>query len=126
MKVTAKQFANILIDQMQSTPDMKNVADAFIGLLSERHELKRVDDVIRAIDLVWKERFGAATITIETASTLNASTHTALSKIAVGAELREVINKTLIAGARLRIDDRIIDGSILGKLNQLKIHLQSF
>lgn len=121
MRYSAKQLATVLIDQIdQEKIDVEKAADGLIGLLSERHELKRLHDVIRAIDQIWKERYGAATITIETAHVPTASLRKQLAQIAKGAEIKEIVEAELIGGARVRIDDRVIDGSIAGYLNQIR------
>ncbi len=121
MRYSAKQLASVLIDEIdQKKVDVKKVADGLIRLLSDRHELKRVDDVIRAIDQIWRERYGAATITIETSHPISATLRKQLSGIAKGAEVREQVDEELIGGVRIRIDDRVIDGSVAGQMESLK------
>lgn len=125
MKYSAKQLATALIDEMEKKgADVKQVTREFVHLLAERNELKRMGDVVRAIDLIWKKRHGAATITVETAHPMNDALRKQLEKIAPGAEVREVINEALIGGARVRIDDRMIDSTISGHLERLKTHLK--
>ncbi len=126
MKFTAKQLAITLIDLVETKNiDIQKAADGFIHWLNERHELKRIDEVIRAVDMIWTERHGAATLTIETAHPLSANLRKQLTQLAKGAELREAIDPELIGGARLRIDDRVIDGSIAGTIQSLKLTLLS-
>lgn len=121
MKYSAKQFATALIDVIeQEKMDVDRATDDLISLLNERYELKRLDDIIRAVDLIWKQRYGAATITIETAHPLTVTLRKRLSQIGKGAELREEVHEELIGGARVRIDDRMIDGSIAGYLQQVR------
>lgn len=124
MKYSTKQLASILIDLIDEKKiDTEKAAESLIRFLADRHELKRFDDVVRAIDVVWKEKYGAATVTIETAHPLTATLKKQLEKVAAGADIKESVNKELIGGARVRIDDRVIDGSIAGMLNQLKVSL---
>jgi F-type H+-transporting ATPase subunit delta len=120
MKYSAKQLAFVFLDEIDHKKvTVEKAADGLIHLLIECHELKRLDDVILAIDQIWKERYGVATITIETAHPLTAALRKQVSGIAKGAELREEVDEELIGGARIRIDDRLIDGSIAGHIAQL-------
>lgn len=121
MKYSSKQLASILIDLIDEKKiGVEKVAEGIVNLLADRHELKRIDDVIRAIDVVWQEKYGAATVTIETAHPLTAMLKKQLEKVASGAEIKESVNEELIGGARVRVDDRVIDGSIAGHLNQIR------
>ncbi len=120
MKYTDKQLASVLIDLIESSIESpEKVTDEFVSWLSERSELKRIRNIIRAVDSIWTETYGAATITVESSHNLPEGIKEGLEKVAKGAEIRESINEELIGGAKIRIDDRIIDGSIKGKLEQL-------
>ena len=71
------------------------------------------------MDAVWAKKFGAATIHVSTAYPLEKDVKTKLEKIAQGAEIQETVDKELIGGAKLRVDEKIIDGSVKGHLDQL-------
>ncbi len=122
MKVTNKQFAKAfvtVVDELEGK-DLNDASTAFIFHAFSRGELKRFRNILREIENIWKQKSGVATIIIETAHPLEASVRQALEKSAAGAEIREVVDPSLIGGIRLRIDDRIIDGSLSGSLKQLK------
>lgn len=121
MKVSPKQLARLFVESVEdaSSKHLDEAATELISWLHARGELKKLRDVIRAIDQIWKEKYGIATLTIETAHPLTKTMSDTLTKLANGAEVREVIDPSLIGGARLRIDERIIDGSLKGALNQL-------
>lgn len=122
MKRTNKELARWFIQSVQDVDTQKqnNVADVLIEWLAERGELGRLREIIKAIDLVWKEMYGASTITVVSAHPLTKSLHTALEKRTSGAEIKEVVDPTLIGGAIIRMDESVIDGSLLSALNQLK------
>ncbi len=121
MRYTSKQLAVVLVDATeQKGADVNEVTKGFVRFLSERNELKRIGDVLRSLDIVWKERHGAAAITIETPHPITETVRKQLMKIAEGADVQEVVRPELIGGARLRIDDRMIDGTVSGALTQLK------
>lgn len=125
MKVSHKQLARAFVDSAgpASASELSELASTLIKWLHARGELKRLKDVIRSIDQIWKEQYGVATLTIETAHPLTKSLKDELIRLASGAEFREVTDPSLIGGAKLRLDERIIDGSLKGALEQLTVTL---
>ena len=126
MKGSEKILANAFVETAESLDGngLKQAATDLIELLASRKELHRVHALIDAIESVWAERYGASTITIETAYPLTEAIRKQLSEIAKGAEIKESVDRKIIGGARLRVDETIIDGSIQGHLNQLGRTLQ--
>ncbi len=121
MKITNKQLASQFLAAVESAEknDLKQASDILISWLSARGELKRLREIMRSIDKIWKEKNGIATIMIETAYPLSASLKSALEKKSAGAEIRERVDASLIGGARISIDEHQIDGSLKGALQQL-------
>lgn len=119
MRYSSKQLAIALVDTAQEHSPAA-AADALIALLAKEGELRKVRAVAEALDQVWKERYGAATVTIQTAHPLTAALRKRLETVASGAELRETVDPSLIGGARVRVDDRVVDGTIAGYLEQLR------
>lgn len=121
--MTDKQLATILVALADKHDSITDVVESFLSYLREQQLLHRAKGVMRALEIVWKETYGAATITIDTAHALTEEMRTQLNTVARGADIRERVQPELIGGARIRIDDRILDGSIAGKLNSLKTTL---
>jgi|SRR3989338_6981073 len=122
MRLSSTQLAEMVVELLESK-DGKSVEDgsrAFLEWLDERHEMHRLPDIFRAIDEVWKKRFGAANIWVASAHTLTREARKAVENAASGATVRDTVEPNLIGGARIRIDDRIIDGSLRGALTQLQ------
>ncbi len=125
MKFTDKQLAKVLFDTIDkgNGKDVSAITDEFVRLLAKRAELHRISGVIQSFEKIWKDKFGAATITVESAHPLSASLKKQVEEIAPGAEVREIVNENLIGGAKIRLDDRAVDGSVSGHLNQIKLAL---
>ncbi len=123
MRYTNKQLVDVLIDAVRDGQDVEKLTDALVQLLASQGELHRVRDLGQTMEQIWKQRFGVATITIDTPYALPAVLTKKLQALAEGAELKEHIDPTLIGGARIRTDDRIIDGSLSGALQNLKTTL---
>lgn len=123
MKFSAKQFAIALIETAEQNNDPSATAKSLVALLAQRGELNKAREIINAVEQVWKEKYGAATVTIHSAYGLSDAFKNRLSELAPGAELREYIESSLIGGARVRVDDRVVDGTVAGHLEQLRYHL---
>jgi len=91
-----------------------------VSFLGSEGMLNMWRDIERAIHTAWKEKYGASSIKILSAHTLNDETRKMINSIAPGADLKERVDEQLIGGAVIRIDDTRIDGSVVGKLQNLK------
>jgi|SaaInlStandDraft_6_1057023.scaffolds.fasta_scaffold11641_3 F-type H+-transporting ATPase subunit delta len=122
MKHSERQLAEALVESLssESVDDAQKAAKELVSMLADRNEIHRLSGVIRSIEQAWAKKFGAATLTIATAYPLKGDVRAQLEKLAKGAEIKEVVDPSLIGGAKLRIDERIIDGSIKGHLDQLE------
>ncbi len=127
MKNNDKQLAEAFVSAVEgkSEKDVAQAAADLVTLLAQRNETHRMRGVVDAIDAVWSERYGAATITVEIAHPLSSTVKKKLETVAQGAEIRETVDPSIIGGAKLRIDERIIDGSVKGHLEQLEKALQT-
>ncbi len=103
-----------------SVKELEGASKELVSQLARRGETHRIRGVLDALDGVWAKRYGAATITVETRHPLTKAMKTKLESVAQGAEIREKISPEVIGGARLRIDEKIIDGTIQGHLQQLE------
>ena len=126
MKATDKQLAEVFVNttEEKDVEEVKIVANEFVKWLGEKKLHHRLRDIITMIDQVWVDKHGAANITVNSAHTLDSEAKQKLETVAKGASVKEVVDKKLIGGARVRIDERILDGSIKGKLNRLKTALE--
>ncbi len=127
MKGSEKKLAQVFVESVEGKKDAEiaQAAKDLVVLLSERKELHRLSGVIDAIEQVWAQKYGAATISVATAFPLSDVLRKKLQSIAEGAEIKEIVDPEIIGGARLRIDESIIDGSIKAHLEQLESKLQS-
>ncbi|MFA4845688.1 MAG: F0F1 ATP synthase subunit delta [Patescibacteria group bacterium] len=127
MKKSEKQLAYALVEALDGADEktVKATAQDLVAELGARRETHRIRGLISALDHAWAVRYGAGTITITTAYALSTALRHKLEKIAQGAEIQEVVQADLIGGARLRVDEKIIEGSIKGHLQQLSRAFQN-
>lgn len=121
-KINAKKFAQVLVNAVEgkTKSETEKIVSEFIGYLSQNRLMSWWREIYRSIDGVWKTKYGVANVTISSAHPLSEKSRKALEKMAVGVDIVASVNSELIGGAIIRIDDRIIDGSVLGQLNNLK------
>lgn len=127
MKRSEKQFVRELVERLDGSSDVKvrEVAREIVAFLASRRELHRVRGILEAIDGAWAERYGASTIKIDSAYPLNESLRKKIIALSPGAELRERVDEGLIGGARLQIDERVLDATIGAQLKRLQTTLCS-
>lgn len=112
---SAKQYAEILHELLEQTKEdnLDEVIKVFANLLKKNNDLKFADKIIENF-LSYKEK----EIYIESAFPLSDNAKKEFKKFG---EIKEKINKSLIGGIKIRIDDTLIDGSVNGKLENLKM-----
>ena len=125
MKQKSLNYARALVDVVEKKEDVKELGGSFIQFLQKENDLDLIYEIIEALDIVWKQRFGVSHVEVATAYPLEQKLKKELVALAKGASINEIVDKELIGGARLRIDERIIDGTISQQLNQLKTTLTS-
>ncbi len=127
MKKSEKQLAHAFVSALEGATKLQveNAAAELITMLASRNEVHKVKGVTEAIEGVWRQMYGASTVKIETAHPLTAALRKKLEALAPGAELKEKVRPEIIGGAKLRIDETIIDGSIEGHLAHLNQALRN-
>ncbi len=98
---------------------------AFIKLLLEHRLLELLPEIVIIFSQLRQEAFGILKALVETARPLSDISKQKLHSALTGATRRQVIideqvKPDLIGGVRIHIGDKIIDGSIAGKLQQIK------
>jgi len=98
---------------------------AFLNLLVEQRQMRILEVISQAFLVLRHERFGILRATVETAHPLSAESRAQLKEALVVATGRDVFITEkpcpeLIGGVRVQVGDRIIDGSIAGRLKQIR------
>lgn len=122
MKAVPRQFAEALVDALtDATPvQVEKATSALIHHLAAHGKLRLLPRIVRALDVVWRNRFGAARIRVASAHPVSAALRERLERLAPGADLETSVDASLIGGAIVRVDDRQLDASIAGSLARLE------
>ena len=97
----------------------------FLVVLNRKGRLGHLASIHRAYDLLLQERFGRVEVDVFTAtpvaegqiSTIKDLVHKALGKEPV---MHRYVEPEMLGGIKLRIGDRLIDGSVAGRLQRMK------
>jgi F-type H+-transporting ATPase subunit delta len=101
-----------------------------VRLLASRHKLRALPDVARALGALADQKAGVLRAKVTTATRMPETFFERLkSELETLTSRRIVIERfedpTLIAGVVTRIGDNTIDGSVRGRLNEIRRSLQS-
>lgn len=109
----------------KSAKEVEKIMEETVRYLASKGLLNRWRDLERELHEAWKEKYGVSKITIASAHPLTAKILDKIETAANGAEIQQVVDERLMGGALVRMDDRRIDGTVLGALSRLKQALLS-
>jgi F-type H+-transporting ATPase subunit delta len=102
----------------------------FLNLVTRNKREDSIPDMCRHYLLLYKEEKGIMQASIRTASHIPESTRKEIIEMVKKAfkaeiELEEEVNKDIIGGFVLRVENQQLDASVKGKLNRIKKELQA-
>lgn len=127
MKKSLRGVARVIVTESEgkTTKQIEVLMREVVSYLSSKGLLGRWRDLEREINEVWREKYGASKLTIATAHPLTTKAFETIEGLANGAEIQQVVDERLMGGALVRLDERRIDGTVLGALTRLKNALLS-
>lgn len=127
MKKSMRGIARTIVSEAEgkTAKQVETLMQEAISYLASKGLLGRWRDLEREINEAWREKYGASKITIASAHPLTAKAMAKIEDLANGAEIQQVIDERLMGGALVRMDERRIDGTVLGALTRLKNALLS-
>ena len=122
MKKSLKPLARSIVEQLGELKpaEIEKEMIKIVALLKEQSLLSRWRELEKEIHQAWRNKFGASKVTVLSAHELSKGARKQLEDSVKGAELIERVDERLMGGAVIRIDDRRLDGSIIGALQRLK------
>lgn len=127
MKQSAKNLASAVMAVAEDKGN-KEAAKQFFNWLKRKNYLKQLPAIFVALDQVLADQ-GKIVAKVITRYPLSVSNKSEI-KIKIGkiaktdqVEIKEIIDERVIAGVKIIIGDKIIDGTIKSRLNSLKQQL---
>ncbi len=127
MKITAKQYAIGLYESTKNVDELElqNRIKNFMNILKKNNNLSLVNKIIENYYQYYREKKKISKIEITSNERLKPEAiNKIVQKFSKQTEIEEKIDRSLIGGIIIKIDDNIlIDGSIKRKLEDLKKNL---
>jgi len=128
MKVTIKQYAQGLYEVVSKAEDgdFKVVLKNFVKILAMRNELRKIDKIMEEFGNLWNKERGIVEGELVSARKLSAEVVMLLHEQVVillkakEAKLEQSVDKDILGGFVVRLDDAVIDGSLKTQLVNLK------
>ncbi|PIZ96262.1 MAG: ATP synthase F1 subunit delta [Candidatus Magasanikbacteria bacterium CG_4_10_14_0_2_um_filter_33_14] len=123
MKISNKQFAEALYELTVglSTSDLDIVLKNFVDLLAKKHKIKQTKNIIAEFETILKKKQGIVELEITSARELDKGIVEKIKQaFSKKAESVEKIDKNLIGGIKVKIEDKILDASVKTQLSNLK------
>jgi F-type H+-transporting ATPase subunit delta len=128
MRVTAKQYAQILFNLTdgKSKPEIEKSLVGFARYLHKERKMKLAGKIIESFGKIYNEENGIVEAEIATVEKISTDTEKKIKdylekKYRVEKVfLKNAVNKKIKGGFVLKVGDEIIDGSVNGKLKELK------
>lgn len=132
MRITPKQFALSLYEAVEkkSPAQVKATIKKFVELLAERNSLVKAGEIIKEFEKIWYEENGIVEAEITSANGLSKEMIKHLKnyiKNLSGAKeviASEKVDQSLLGGVVIRFSDKVIDGSMKERLNDLRSSLK--
>lgn len=116
-----------MVDELTKNYQLKYL-NSFLKLLTKKHRIFIYDKIAKDFIEIANEKLGILEGIIYSVNPLSKNEIDKVKvvvskKINQEVELKNLIDESLIGGAKVVVHDRIFDGSISGKLNALKTNL---
>jgi F-type H+-transporting ATPase subunit delta len=131
MNIPTKQYAKTLykIIDGKSKNEAEKIIEDFVAAMSENNDLGKIKKIIEEFNKTWNREKGIVEAEILSAKELDKDIVKLLNSYIVklsGANevvLSERVDKGLLGGVVIRYGDKVLDGSLKTKINDLKNNL---
>lgn len=130
MKYTAKQYAEALMDSLQTVnpKEQDKILDNFVEVLAKSGDVKLFGEISSEFHKLELKAKGITQANVATAHPLSSESEKKLVKelnefIKGRVEIKKRIDEKLIGGVVIQIEDTLIDASIKRSLENLKNNL---
>lgn len=128
MKITPKQYAEVLYQVVIGKEDsrIKSALNSFTRIIIENNDLKKVNKIIEQFSKLWNKKKGIVEAEVFSVCELDKSIVLSLKDYITklsGAEeavVKQIVDKKLLGGAVIKYKDKVLDGSLKTKLEELR------
>ena len=123
MKISAKDYANALLELSEKNPkNISEVAKNFHLYLLRKRKIKILPLILEKLDEIEKEKMQIFEIEVETSSPLTPNQKKKIMKFYDKHKviIQEKINPKLLGGIVVKVNNTVLDGSLQSNLERLK------
>jgi F-type H+-transporting ATPase subunit delta len=133
MRISPKKYAQSLLLALEgkSKKEAEVLLDRFLALLIENGNIGQAEKIISEFERAWDKSAGISRVEVSSAKELDKETRVEvkkhLAKIfgAKEVEMEEKVDPSIIGGLILREGDKILDGSVRGRMRDLREVIKS-
>lgn len=131
MKLTPKQYAEVLVNVVSKAPAAaERFSESFWLMLKENRQEKLLGAIMRSAQVIWNKKHGLVDIEATTPSEMPSDEQKNLSgrlseTLGKTVQLKTRIDPAIKGGIILQIGDNRYDASVSGKLTRLARSFQS-
>lgn len=128
MKITTKKYAQALLEVIEgkNESEAKTIIARLLKIMIADKGLKDTDALIKNFIDLWNKQNDLSVVEVTTANKLTSTSKKMIKEYVADklktkeVELSEKIDKNILGGLVIREGDRIFDGSLRGRLYDLK------
>ncbi|MEK9132244.1 MAG: ATP synthase F1 subunit delta [Patescibacteria group bacterium] len=129
MKITPRKYAEALAQALEESKDPSATINNFLLLLRRRKQFKLLPKIVHSFEATWRKKKGILKMEVayptKFENSVNEFKQTLGRKLGKEIELHAKPSLGLIGGLRIRLEDKLIDASIEGRLRALERALQN-
>jgi len=131
MNIQIKQYSTILYKLLdgKSKSEAEKIILEFVAVLTANNDLGKLKKIISEFGVVWNKEKGIVEAEITSASELSKDIVKLLddyiAKLSGAKEviIKEKVDKSILGGVIMRYADKVLDGSLKTKIEELKSNL---
>lgn len=131
MKVSTRQYAYALYEltEGKSESQSSEMVAKFVAQMKKVGDFKKAKEVIGQFEDVYNEKNGIVKAMVTTTRELTDDERDGVIEFikkghdATNVEMSSLVDKSIKGGIIIRVKDEVLDGSVNGRLNKLKLSL---
>jgi len=128
MRISPKQYAAVLYDLTdgKSKPEVEKMVADFARYIYKERKLKLAGKIVESFEKLYNQKNGIIEAQIVTAKKISAASEKKVKDYvekkydAKKVVLKNTIDSNIKGGMIVKVGDEVMDGSVAGKLNELK------
>ena len=131
MKISTKQYANALYELTEGKDESQidDLITRFVAQMKKMGDIKKAKEVVNQFEAIYNKKNGIVKAVVTTTRKLTDTENDEVIEFikkkynVANVEMDTVIDKNIKGGIIIKVGDEVLDGSVNGRLNKLKLSL---